>query len=54
MFGHVFSGLDEVQKVGDDFGKCFDHDESILVNLSIVLLFLFFDIFQFCFTEEGR
>lgn len=44
MFGHVFSGLDEVQKVGDDFGKCFDHEENILVNLSIVLLF-----FLFCF-----
>lgn len=36
-----FSGLDEVQKVGDDFGKCFDHDENILVNLSIVLLGFF-------------
>lgn len=53
MFGHGFSGLDEVQEVGDDFGKCFDHDENILVNLSFVLL-LFFDIFQFCFTEERR
>lgn len=42
MFGHGFSGLDEVREVGDDFGKCFDHDENILVNLSIVLLCFFF------------